>query len=770
MALGALLLYLLTLAPGILDGDSGEWQYVAYILGIPHSTGYPLYVLLAKSFTLLPFGSVAWRVNFLSAACAALSVPVIYQLAHRLSNSRTGALVAAALFALAPTLWASAVEAEVYALNTLLIAVTLYFALRWYDDRQSRYLYAMAFCFGLALDNHRVSLFIAPGLLLLVWFQRRWVDRHRIAVATLLLILPLLLYLYIPLRASQLLSVQSAENWELYGRAEAFLKGTVSAYYNNTPYGVFNFITAFDNRNKLGFQDTTSDALSARLVNSITLLFQQFNPFVILLAFGGIIVVLRRDRWLALFLLASALGITAISVTLHAESTRFYFSGAYMVLALFFAAASGALLAYLQTRRFLRLLVLSLLGLLPILTLWSNFALMDERGYADYDTFSRSIMQDNLAPNAVVIAPWELATGLRYLQFVEGQRPDLLIIHESPVRPQFQKILSSARALGRSFYYVQFTPEDKNAPGLRTVQAVGLPLLTKPTPKYPINSQLTEAVRVLGYDLQPNPALPGESLRVMIYYQVLAPITTQFNAELDLYDIRGEPHGEWQHAPVSEYYPTYFWKANEYYRDVWDIPLPADAPRGLYNLQLAWYPFDPTTNATHYENASTISFGPLRVGGFTAATMPHPQRAEFSNGMTLLAYGLQTSDSHGNGANAASADSFLLQRGQSLKVSLSWSASRQISSAYTVFVHLQDRNGVVRAQSDRPPWDGMFPTDRWVVGEVVGDDYVIQIPDDLPAGEYTLHVGLYLTADKRVPLVAGGDELSLDSNLRLTEQ
>jgi 4-amino-4-deoxy-L-arabinose transferase-like glycosyltransferase len=770
LALGAFLLYLRTLAPGVLDGDSGEWQYMANILGIPHSTGYPIYLLLAKLFTLLPFGNAAWRVNLFSSVCAALCVGITYLIARRVSNSRPGALAAASLFALAPTLWASAVEAEVYALNTLLVAATLYFALRWYQSRQPRELYLMAFAFGLALDNHRVSLFIAPGLLLLVWFQRRSLNRRRVALATALLLLPLLLYLYIPLRASQLLSVQTAANWELYPRAEAFLRGTISAYYNHTPYGVLNFITAFDNRNKLGFQDTSSNGLTARLANSVTLLFQQFNPLVILLTLAGINVVYRRDRRLTLFLLGGASGIAAIGLALHAESTRFYFSGAYLVLALFFAAACGELLGRFERQPFPRVVVLGLIALLPIITLWSNFASMDESGFNEYDTFARSLLQDNLAPDAVVIAPWEIATGLRYLQFVEGQRPDLLIIHESPVRPQFQKILASAHALKRAFYYVQFTPEDRNAAGPRTLQAVGLPLLTKPAPSYQIEAQLTDGLRVLGYDLKPDPALPGRSMRLMVYYQVVAPITTQFNAELDLTDIRGEPHGDVQHPPVSEYYPTYFWKAGDYYRDVWDIPLPPDAPPGLYNFQLAWYPFDPATNATHYEDAHILAFGPVRAGNFAAGDMPHLLRAEFSNGMTLLAYGLQTPNSEGASTNAASAGLFLLRRGQPVKVSLFWSASRQIQTAYTVFVHLQDGEGVLRAQSDRPPWDGMYPTDRWTVGEVVRDDYVMQLPNDLPAGDYTIRVGLYHTPDQRVALIAGGDELSLDSTIRLTEQ
>ena len=53
----ALALYARTLAPGILPSDSGEFQVLAYQMGIAHTTGYPVYILLAKLFiTLVPVG------------------------------------------------------------------------------------------------------------------------------------------------------------------------------------------------------------------------------------------------------------------------------------------------------------------------------------------------------------------------------------------------------------------------------------------------------------------------------------------------------------------------------------------------------------------------------------------------------------------------------------------------------------------------------------------------------------------------------------------
>lgn len=765
--LGAFAIYLRTLAPGVLDGDSAEWQYIVNILGIPHSTGYPLYIFLGKLFTLLPLSNPAWRVNLFSAVCAALSLPFIYLVALRLSGSRAGSLIAAAALAFAPALWASAVEAEVYALNTCLLAIILYLSVRWHDRHQPLDLYLTALVFGLALDNHRISLFIAPALLALVWYHRRWLNAKRAILASILVVLPLLLYLYIPLRATQLLQQQSAADWQLYPRAEAILKGTVSAYYNNSPSAIIGFITGFDNRNKLGFQDTTSDALTTRLGNGVSLLFQQFNPIDLGFALVGLAFAIRRDRFLTLFLCIWGAGVGAISLALHAESTRFYFGGSYIIIAILLSVGIGVGLNWSKHRNWLHLGIVGLVSLLPVAALVGNYSSMDKSNMTEYDSYARTVLQDNIEPDAVVIAPWEIVTGLRYLQFVEGMRPDLLLIHESPVRPQFQRLLASAHSLRRPFYYVQFDPEERDDASPRTIQAVGLPLLSQPFPRNHLDATISDSVRVLGYDLNPDPASPGKGFRLSVYYHVIAPDKTQFISGLDLTDIRGEPHGDWQQPPVSQYYPTYFWQQGEFYRDVWDITLPADAPRGLYNLQLSWYPFDPVTNATHYEDGHSVTLGPIRAGDFGVGAPPVDQSAEFSNGMTLFGYGIQVTPNSGAPVRR-SGDTIAISRGQALTVSLYWSAARSIDKAFTIYVHLEDSSGLIRSQSDRPPWNGMFPTDRWQIGERVSDDYAIQIPQQLPAGDYSLRVGVYSTPDKRVPLVSGEDQLTLDSRLHLT--
>jgi hypothetical protein len=78
--LGSFLIYILTAAPSVYGWDSAEYAATAYKLGVPHATGYPLYLLIAKLFTYLPFGDVAYRLNVLSALLAAGAATIVYLL------------------------------------------------------------------------------------------------------------------------------------------------------------------------------------------------------------------------------------------------------------------------------------------------------------------------------------------------------------------------------------------------------------------------------------------------------------------------------------------------------------------------------------------------------------------------------------------------------------------------------------------------------------------------------------------------------------------
>ncbi|NJN93791.1 MAG: DUF2723 domain-containing protein [Anaerolineales bacterium] len=195
IALAAFLLYLSTLAPTVLEADGGEFQFVPWLPGIAHPTGYPLYVLLGWLWThLLPLGEVAWRMNLLSAVLAAIAVGLTYGVARQLLDRTLpdspvparilAAAVSAASFAASHTFWSQAVMAEVYALHALFVAAILWLALRYrFTERSSAASDSkdipprfagrndmagklLALTIGLSLTHHRTVVLLLPALAL----------------------------------------------------------------------------------------------------------------------------------------------------------------------------------------------------------------------------------------------------------------------------------------------------------------------------------------------------------------------------------------------------------------------------------------------------------------------------------------------------------------------------------------------------------------------------------------------------------------------------
>jgi hypothetical protein len=183
-ALGAWLLYLVTLAPTTAFWDTSEYIATAHIVGIPHPPGNPLFVVIAKVWTLLlaPFGlSVAVRVNLLAATTSAAATGFFYLVAHRVLHglephrrfARVGAAAAALVGATAFTVWnQSNVNEKVYTLSLLIVAAVSWLALLWHHRRDqpgsARYLLWAVFLLALGVTNHPMSLLPAPALAVLV--------------------------------------------------------------------------------------------------------------------------------------------------------------------------------------------------------------------------------------------------------------------------------------------------------------------------------------------------------------------------------------------------------------------------------------------------------------------------------------------------------------------------------------------------------------------------------------------------------------------------
>jgi hypothetical protein len=148
----AFAVYMMTLTPTVPFWDSGEFIAVAQILGVPHPPGTPFFVLLARIATLVPWATVAQRVNALSALSAALTVWLTYLTCLRLIRLAQGperqpwqewvAVAAAAtgalLLAFSDGFWENSVEAEVYQMMSLAQVLVFWLGLRWWEAHDEK--------------------------------------------------------------------------------------------------------------------------------------------------------------------------------------------------------------------------------------------------------------------------------------------------------------------------------------------------------------------------------------------------------------------------------------------------------------------------------------------------------------------------------------------------------------------------------------------------------------------------------------------------------
>jgi len=106
----------------------------------------------------------------------------------------------------------------------------------------------------------------------------------------------------------------------------------------------------------------------------------------------------------------------------------------------------------------------------------------------------------------------------------------------------------------------------------------------------------------------------------------------------------------------------------------------------------------------------------------------HPQQAVLGQRIRFLGYDFHHSP---------------FKPGGQIYLTLYWQALDRIDEDYTVFTHLLDSEGQLRAQKDNPPVNGLLPTSAWETEEIIQDRYIIPLKPDLAPGEYQLEIGMY---------------------------
>ncbi len=186
-----LLVYMLTLAPTVVFWDVGEFIAAARLLQVPHPPGSPLFLLLARVATMIPFAAdQAVRAHAMSATLSALAIMFFYLVIVRVIREIRGdpstladritvfgsAVIGALSLAFTMTYWDNSIEAEVYGASMFFLTAVLWLAMKWRDrdgePGNEKYILLIAYLIGLSLGVHLLALLAIFPVMMLLYFKR----------------------------------------------------------------------------------------------------------------------------------------------------------------------------------------------------------------------------------------------------------------------------------------------------------------------------------------------------------------------------------------------------------------------------------------------------------------------------------------------------------------------------------------------------------------------------------------------------------------------
>ena len=768
----SLAIYLITLAPTVGEHDTFEFQVLSYELGIAHPTGYPLYILLGKLFTLLPFGNVAYRVNLSSALLAATTAAVLHATIYHLTGHRSTSALAALTFAFSHSFWSQAVVAEVYALNALFVASICYLLLRCFHEtpvgalgsqtqatpssaimriaafgapnQVTALMCAISFIYGLSLTHHRTMVLLGPAIVAYVLLKRArsLPSVRRIATLVSAFAAPLLgVHLYIPLRW-----------WQIHGRMITWTE------FTNLVLG-----TQFSAALRWDAWMREPD----RLLIYLRILLEQYPVPVLVVALTGIFWLFWPSRSSArypgwkegVFILTAFIAYVLFGLGYYVPDVSLFLIPSQLIIAIALGIGVTSLSELaekflarlprimLPTRRILvQSTTLTLAGLLPMGLVWINLPRVDRSdAYALYD-WGRYVLQQELPPAAVILADSEKIAPLYYLQKVEGVRPDTeagVFADEESSRREVERRLSE----GRRVFLARFLPGLETAYHLRSLGPlveVNPQMLTElPSNLSRLDSDFGGKILLRGYRLDSRDVSATDKLRVTLYWQALESVPQHYDVRLRLkspsghiwYQAKGRP-------PVNGLYPTAAWHPGEIIPDFHELDLAGLLPPGEYALQVGLFtPFGQEGLGALDTGQDYLTLAEVSISR-PAAWFPriqHPLRASFDNQIMLLGFDFPATG----------------YPGAEIPLTLYWREVGQVAHDYNVALELAEPNGDISWQSIEPMLFGEYPTSRWTEGELLADTHQVTIPSRA-SGELRLRIALQDSASNRSVPVRNG--------------
>jgi 4-amino-4-deoxy-L-arabinose transferase-like glycosyltransferase len=731
-------LYFATLVRSVLPADTGEFQLVAWKLGIAHPPGYALYTMIGWLFSRF-FASPAFALNLLSALLAAITLVIVSRTVRNLTGSIAAGLLAASLLGVSTTFWAQATTANIRMPTAFFTALCVSLLVSWsrsraVDDRDSDRLIvrsprrhvkidplnAFAFVFALGLGHH-VSL-IFPGVFFVLYIflvdpklirqSRRWIKPIGFFA------LGLLPLLYLPLRGATGGAFASGESAAFLAQPDQFL-----SYISGRGFeGDFFY-----------FINTRPDLFLDRVQLLPTLFDFQFNGLVFILFAVGAVRLIGQDWKLALMLLGGIALHTFVTLAYRAPQTVEYLIPAYVLLAIVVGyglqpwgkshySLVQSLPVGLVTRYVLRVACCVAIALLFV-SHFPSFQWL--RANEDTRAYTEDLL--NAAPaNAILLSNWHWANPLWYLQQVEGRRTDVEVQYVYPRGEELSQSWLNAIDTGLkanrpvvvdmffrdpfnvSPYY--FIPIATDAYEVRAT-----PLTNRPAAFTASDIDFDGKFRIIGQQLLTSSVPAGEPLTLLVAYRVEAPPDPATSFFVHLVDPYGSVIGQADHTVQTDQY-----QIGDVFVERFKVTPFTEVAPGEYQLLTG-------VRTNELLKAAGNERMPIAAARVTPPErLIDPEGIDLSSGIVYLNSSVVGDE---------------VKPGDEVKINVNFTAARPLLRDTVVSVQLTGSGW--RVTDDFVPALGAIPTLKWIAGSQVLDPHTLQIPENAAPGPAQASVILY---------------------------
>jgi len=404
LALGVALLifqvYFVTIYPGLFGmGDAAKFSFVGKVLGTPHAPGYPMYVWVSHLFSYVPWGTLAFRMNVLSALLGALAVFFLYFAARAMGTRPAVAASAALACGLGRAFWAKSQYAKGYTLTAALVCAGLVLLLRWSQTgRRSLFYWAIA-VFTFSIGNHLIIVSILPALVLHALMTN---ARLALAPRTILLTVGLLAVGFSQYSLILIRTWQQAPYLE--ARATTFTE-------------LVEVVTARRYANEIG-AFAAADVVRTRVPVVAGLVARELTWPGLALVLVGAVVLLRRRARDAVLCVGGAVGVMALTVNMSSNEDEGFMLSAFLLLWLLAAFGLEAIWSWRGRLGAIAALIVSI-GL-PASQVAGNYVANDHHRRTFETRYFNALFERLPDKSAIVMDKYPTNMMLNYKLFGEG--------------------------------------------------------------------------------------------------------------------------------------------------------------------------------------------------------------------------------------------------------------------------------------------------------------------------------------------------------------